>query len=401
MDTKRIIHLADLHLGARPYGFREREEDILESFDNVVDMILEERPDIVVIAGDLFDKPRPDNQVLRRAIRGLRRVTSQGIPVVAAHGEHDTPGRRDNTVLQVVEAAVDGFHAPLPRGARSPGEVVESQRVRVGGVTVYVYPFSKVDLERRRTLAGKLLPAFSRAAGSEGGVRVFLGHFSLDTVFPLDSIASPGDLPRVDYAAMGHVHRRHIEYGDPVYAYPGSLEPLNVDEARLSHARGPLIVDIDPGGVRVEEVRLEVRRHLEVEAEARSPQEALNAISQAASQASRQGGPKPPLLYLKLRIPQGVPLRPLYQRAAEVTRRTGVLVKLSIERVKEGGARVIVAPETLDPVEVLAGELGVPREAARLVMELKEALLEDDQDRAVEVLDRLSRYPGILERWAR
>ncbi|MEB3773495.1 MAG: DNA repair exonuclease, partial [Desulfurococcales archaeon] len=93
MDTKRIIHLADLHLGARPYGFREREEDILESFDNVVDMILEERPDIVVIAGDLFDKPRPDNQVLRRAIRGLRRVTSQGIPVVAAHGEHDTPGR--------------------------------------------------------------------------------------------------------------------------------------------------------------------------------------------------------------------------------------------------------------------------------------------------------------------
>jgi len=34
-------------------------------------------------------------------------------------------------------------------------------------------------------------------------------------------------------------------------------------------------------------------------------------------------------------------------------------------------------------------------------MELKEALLEDDLDRAVEVLDRLSRYPGILERWSR
>lgn len=396
----RIIHMADIHLGARPYGFQERWSDILEAFEEAMEKSITERPDLIVIAGDLFDQPKPENAVVRHAVKVLRMATGRGIPVVAAHGEHDTPGRRDNTILQVLEAAVEGFHAPLPQGATSEAEVVRSQTLELGGVKVLVYPFRKVDLDTRKRLAAKLLPAFTRAARGMEGPKLFLGHFSLDTVFPIDAVASPSELPPVDYAALGHVHMRHIEReGSPVYAYTGVLDPLNVAEARAMHTRGPLLVDIEPGGVEVQEIPVEVRPQLEREGEARTLQEALRLIRAAGSLAGAGG--RKPLVHLKIRIHPGIPLRSLYQEASNVQRRTGVLVRVAPERVDPGGRRVVVGREGVSPLEVLTGDLGLPRGVAQLVLELKGALLEGDDEKVQEVLERLAGHERVLGRWVR
>ncbi len=395
-----IMHIADIHLGARPYGFQERWQDILDRFSEIAEIAVREKPDLLVIAGDLFDKPKPDNEVLKHAVRELRRITGKGIPVIAAHGEHDTPGRRDSTVLQVLEAAVEGFKAPQPRGS-SLEDVLSSQVLEVRGVTVGVYPYRKVDLERRRQIAKTLLPAFSTRLEVAPRPRVFLAHFSLDTVFPIDAVASPLDLPRVEYIALGHVHTRHIELGNPVYTYPGSLEPLNIAEARSKAARGPLLVDLSGDVASVQEIPVEVRPHMEEEAEARSPQEALHVIRRIASKALQAYGGRRPLVHIRLRIHPGVPVRSLYQEAERLRREAGLLVRLLPEKVRDERGEAVVAGERIDPLEVLVGDLKVPRGAAVLVLELKDALLSEDEDRVVEVLEKLSAYESQLERWIR
>ncbi|MEB3779170.1 MAG: exonuclease SbcCD subunit D [Desulfurococcales archaeon] len=403
--TVRILHLADTHLGARPYGFKERELDIIESFDQALDYAFEERPDLIVIAGDLFDKPKPDNHILGHAVRRIKNITSRGIPVVAAHGDHDTPGRRGATILQVLESAIDGFYAPLPPEGSGPSGIVESQILRIKGVGVIVYPFVKVDLDRRRELARRLLPLFSSQAARMEKPRVFVGHFSLDNVFPLDSVASPQDLPPVEYAALGHVHFRYKGDGDRVYAYTGVLDPLNIAEARSKGIRGPILVDIDGDGASLQDLPVETRPHFEADVEIEDPSQVVVKLKIAIAGVVKRDGGKPPLVYIRARVSPKVPLRLLFDRASRIAGSMGLLIKVVHERIAEESRGVVVASERISPLDVLTRDLRLPESTARMVMELVNALLGDDDEASKDVviglLDKLSSQEKLLERWAR
>ncbi|WP_062661397.1 DNA repair exonuclease [Aeropyrum camini] len=77
----KILHVADIHLGARPYGLEERRNDIFRSFEFVVETALKDRPDAVLIAGDLFDKPKLPLRDVKQAVELVRMLTDAGIPV--------------------------------------------------------------------------------------------------------------------------------------------------------------------------------------------------------------------------------------------------------------------------------------------------------------------------------
>ena len=102
----RIAHLSDTHLGHMRYGkvvpetgINQREQDVYDAFERVVDGILADEPDIVVHTGDLFDSPRPANRaVYRRASRSgasssgySARAISENIDAAAARREASSP----------------------------------------------------------------------------------------------------------------------------------------------------------------------------------------------------------------------------------------------------------------------------------------------------------------------
>ncbi|HEX17095.1 MAG TPA: exonuclease SbcCD subunit D, partial [Thermoplasmatales archaeon] len=66
----RFVHLADTHLGYSAYhkidedGVNLREKDIYKAFIKAVDYIIDEKPDFVIHAGDLFDGVRPTNRAI-------------------------------------------------------------------------------------------------------------------------------------------------------------------------------------------------------------------------------------------------------------------------------------------------------------------------------------------------
>ena len=95
----KIAHLADLHLGYRAYhritsrGINQREADVAEAFRRAVAHVVELRPDLVVVAGDVFHTVRPTNQAILHAFlqfSKLRRELPAAVIVLVA-GNHDIP----------------------------------------------------------------------------------------------------------------------------------------------------------------------------------------------------------------------------------------------------------------------------------------------------------------------
>ena len=99
----KIAHFSDTHLGYSRYGRRDgrglnqRLVDVVETFQRVLDSILSFDPEVVVHAGDFFDKERPSNLVIVSAYRRLARFQKDrgGKPLVIIAGNHDSPKSAD------------------------------------------------------------------------------------------------------------------------------------------------------------------------------------------------------------------------------------------------------------------------------------------------------------------
>lgn len=123
MDAKkasselRICHLADIHLGYRRYnrltknGQNQREMDVNLAFREAISQIINLKPDLIIIAGDLFHHVRPTNSIITFCFREIRRL-AQGskAPVVIIAGNHEFPKRQDTGSALKILAEIDGVH---------------------------------------------------------------------------------------------------------------------------------------------------------------------------------------------------------------------------------------------------------------------------------------------------
>lgn len=147
-----IAHLADLHLGFRqhhrqtPQGINQREADVAAAFRRVIDDVIGARPDIVLVAGDLFHSVRPTNPAILDAFNQLRRLRDAlpEAPVVLIAGDHDTPRSVETgTILRLFEAI--------------PGVSVvvhEAKRLRFAplGLSLLAVPWAAVGADPRPSL---------------------------------------------------------------------------------------------------------------------------------------------------------------------------------------------------------------------------------------------------------
>lgn len=99
----KIVHLADLHLGFRAYhrvtprGVNVREADVADAFRRAVARTIELRPDLVLVAGDVFHTVRPSNAAIAGAFRQFSLLSESlpEVPVVVIAGNHDSPRSAD------------------------------------------------------------------------------------------------------------------------------------------------------------------------------------------------------------------------------------------------------------------------------------------------------------------
>lgn len=197
----RIVHLADLHVGARQYqrltpaGINQREADVAMAFTRAIDKTLAIAPDVVVIAGDFFHQVRPANPAILHAFSQLARLvrTLPNAIVVIVAGNHDTPRSRDTVCILRLFTQL-GIH------------VVDSEprqlRFEDRGLSLLCVP----DAPRLE---------FEIAPDPTSRFNVLVAHAEVRGLLPESSayeraalVLDPDDIarPEWDYVALGHWH---------------------------------------------------------------------------------------------------------------------------------------------------------------------------------------------------
>lgn len=239
----KLIHTGDWHLGATLYG-RTRSKEHERFLNWLHGVVVQERIDALLVAGDVFDSVTPDHQALRLFHQFLEHIAESPCRLVAiVAGERDAPGLLETPHELLDKAGVQLFIEPSADGADevlvlgdSAGHAqlvlcaVPNMRGRACSPEAIQRHYAMVieAAGRERTALGLPVPM------------VVLGHLRIDAV-PADGSetlpAVPAALfpPSVAYAALGHVHAPHpFGEGECGY-YCGSPLPLSFNEAGVTH----------------------------------------------------------------------------------------------------------------------------------------------------------------------
>ncbi len=113
----RAVHIADPHLGYRAYnrvtsqGINRREADIFKAFRDALAKCVEIRPDLILIAGDMFHVVRPSNLTIQQTFREFASLRSKiDAPVVIIGGNHDSPRSADTGCILDLLANLPGIY---------------------------------------------------------------------------------------------------------------------------------------------------------------------------------------------------------------------------------------------------------------------------------------------------
>jgi exonuclease SbcD len=239
----KIAHLADLHLGYRAYhrvtprGVNVREADVAEAFRQAVARLVEIRPDLVLVAGDVFHTVRPSNTAIADAFRQLSLLTERvrDLPVVIIAGNHDSPRSADTGNILNLFREIDGVRVACD----------EARTISIPEVETSVFCLPHV------ALATEGQPDMEPDAGARHNVMVL--HGSMEgprTAGKISYISEYGGAiipeerivpPDWDYVALGH-HHTATEL-EPNVWYAGGLERTSTNIWAEKEDKGFLVYD--------------------------------------------------------------------------------------------------------------------------------------------------------------
>ena len=240
----RLLHTADIHLGARHSDLGEQaaaqRERQFAAFRRSVDLALEERVDLFLIAGDLFDSNTQPRRSVDRVAAELRRLTQAAIRVVIIPGTHDCYDR--SSIYRAHDLAA---LAGVPPGGDML-VVLTPERPDVVLPTLDAVVYGRVFATKRAPQSP--LHGFDVRGETRATWRIGMIHGALsipgmtdgdEVVIDANEIATSG----LDYLALGHWHSTlTARAGDVQYGYSGAPEPVAVDQDRAGNV---LLVTLD------------------------------------------------------------------------------------------------------------------------------------------------------------
>lgn len=261
----RLLHTADLHLGRQFMGLG-LEEDHEFVLGQIVETLVAERVEVLVIAGDVFDRASPPNSAIRQFNRFLKRVAEETeAAVVLISGNHDS-GDRIETMSVFSSAS-----RVLVRGIADAAEVPLVLRDSDGEVAFSALPFS-YEYAAREVFGDEMIstPAdvieaqltAARAHVPKGARWVVVAHAFVaggavgETERSLTRVGGIETVPAevfegADYVSLGHLHKPQA-VGSANIRYSGAPLAFGFDEA--GDQKSMTIVDVNKEGVEIRTV---------------------------------------------------------------------------------------------------------------------------------------------------
>lgn len=250
----KLLHLSDLHLGKRvnECSMLEDQRYILTKIVNIID---EEAPDGILIAGDVYDKSVPSAEAVELFDEFLVRLAKRNLQVFVISGNHDSAER---LAFGGRLMDVSGIHlSQVYDGTLTPYLLSDEY----GTVEVYLLPFLKPAHVRRffpdetvETYTDALRTALSAAMVSQENRTVLVTHqFVTGAERSESEELSVGGADNVDasvfdgfdYVALGHIHRPQ-RIGSDRLRYCGT--PLKYSFSEASHEKSVTVVELKEKG---------------------------------------------------------------------------------------------------------------------------------------------------------
>ncbi|MDG4829880.1 exonuclease SbcCD subunit D [Solwaraspora sp. WMMD1047] len=260
----KILHTSDWHVGKVLKG-QSRLGEHVAVLAQLVEVARDERPDLVIVAGDLYDTAAPTPDATRLVTRALSALRGTGATVVAIGGNHDNGAALDALRPWAEAAGValrgsvrDSAADHLIEGVTAGGERWRlvalpflSQRYAVRAVEMYELTAAEATqtyADHVGRLIGRLTEGFTgdavnlitahltvvggRTGGGEREAHTVLGYAVPATIFPTGA----------HYVALGHLHRAQQVLGPCPIRYSGS--PLAIDFGEEENVCSVTIVEV-------------------------------------------------------------------------------------------------------------------------------------------------------------
>ena len=253
----KILHTADWHLGKLIHGIY-MTDDQAYLLDELIRYIELEAPDLIIIAGDIYDRAIPPVEAIHLLDLFFNRVALElNIPIIAISGNHDSPQRLSfgshflhHQSCHII-TEFDPSFTPIVMNDDF-GEVhfyaipyVEPSQIR------QIYPDAGIRThdDAFRVMMEHLTPKLDESARNVLILHAFVIHSSQPEILTSDSerpLAIGGSeyisadyLQAFDYVALGHLHQAH-KVKEEFIRYSGSLLKYSLSEA--THEKGILEV---------------------------------------------------------------------------------------------------------------------------------------------------------------
>ena len=270
-EKMKFFHLSDLHIGLRLMNY-DLKKDFEYIFAQIITWAKKEEPEVIVIAGDIYDKAVPSAEAVEMFDRLMEDLV-QALPranVLIIAGNHDS-ATRINLFRNVLKSQKIYMIGQPPRTKEEYMEKVTVQD-QYGEVNFYLLPFVRPSVVRE--IVG--MDQQGNYRGYDVSLRVMIEREHIDTskrnvlvshqfFLPVgekaenvaraeSEIRMVGNIDEVcadilevfDYAALGHIHKP-MKVGSEVYRYCGTPMPMSISEA--GQQKGIIVVEMEEKGV--------------------------------------------------------------------------------------------------------------------------------------------------------
>ena len=265
----KFIHLSDLHLGKRvnEFSMLEDQKFILKRIINVID---EEKPDAVLIAGDVYDKSVPSAEAVALFDGFLVSLSERDAVTFVISGNHDSPERLafGNRLMTASGIRI----SPVYSGSVEPIVLTDG----LGPVNVYMLPFVKpvhvrtvFPDENVESYTDAMRVAIEKMSVDTSARNVLVAHqFVTGAVRSESEDVSVGGLDNVDasvfdpfdYVALGHIHGPQ-KIGSDKIRYCGT--PLKYSFSEVDHVKSVTVAELGAkGDLKIRTVPLEPKRDM-------------------------------------------------------------------------------------------------------------------------------------------